>query len=160
MDWRFQVYCNGLDEHYIDLACPFGKTNSSLEFCPMVALLAKSMAHRYAQLYKTKKPALGTHVDDIFGGFKECEDYNRACHFREFLCSVGSALSVKFNKKPTKTPMPSTVQVILGRRYDSTTARVNTSMKKVRKYRLRIAAALAIGLVSKKEIEKLHGCLN
>ena len=24
VDWRFQVYCNGLDEHDIDLACPFG----------------------------------------------------------------------------------------------------------------------------------------
>ena len=49
MDWRFQVYCNGPDEHYIDLACPFGKTNSSLEFCPPVMLFAESAAYRYGQ---------------------------------------------------------------------------------------------------------------
>ena len=24
VDWRFQVYGNGWDEHYIDIACPFG----------------------------------------------------------------------------------------------------------------------------------------
>ena len=44
VDWRFQVYCNGPNEHYIDLACPFGKTNSSLEFCPPVRLFAESAA--------------------------------------------------------------------------------------------------------------------
>ena len=41
-DWRYQVYCNDPREHYIDFACPFGKTNSTLEFCPPVALFAKS----------------------------------------------------------------------------------------------------------------------
>ena len=46
-DWRFQVYCNGIHEHYIDLACPFGKTNSTLEFCPPVALFAKSVTANY-----------------------------------------------------------------------------------------------------------------
>ena len=160
VDWPFQVYCNGRNEHYIDIACPFGKTNSSLEFCPMVTLIAKSMAVRYAQIYGGRKPTLGTHVDDIFGGFKECDDYERACHFRSFMCSVGDVLTVKFNPKPEKTPLPATRQVILGRSYDSTTKRVNTALKKVRKYRLRIASALAVNVVSTKEIEKLHGCLN
>ena len=70
VDWRFQVYCNGPEEHYIDLACPFGKTNSPLEFCPPVALLAKSLAVRYAEKFRVRSPVLGTHVDDIFGGFK------------------------------------------------------------------------------------------
>ena len=50
VDWKFQVYCNGPNEHYIDLAYPFGKTNSSLEFCPPVQLFAKSAAARYGQL--------------------------------------------------------------------------------------------------------------
>ena len=70
VDWKFQVYCNGPEEHYIDLACPFGKTNSPLEFCPSVALLAKSLAVRYAEKFRVRSPVLGTHVDDIFGGFK------------------------------------------------------------------------------------------
>ena len=49
VDWKFQVYCNGPNEHYIDLACPFGKTNSSLEFCPPVRLFAESAAVRFGQ---------------------------------------------------------------------------------------------------------------
>ena len=49
VDCRFQVYCNGPNEHYIDLACPFGKTNSSLEFCPPVRLFADSSACRFGQ---------------------------------------------------------------------------------------------------------------
>ena len=76
------------------------------------------------------------------------------------MCSVGDVLTVKFNPKPEKTPLPATRQVILGRSYDSTTKRVNTALKKVRKYRIRIASALAVNVVSTKEIEKLHGCLN
>ena len=154
------MYCNGPDEHYIDLACPFGKTNSSLEFCPVVALFAKSMKRRYAQVYGGAEPSIGTHVDDIFGGFKKCDSYERACHFREFLCVIGSTLTIKFNKKPEKTPIPATIQVILGRRYNSTTRRINTAAKKIRKYRLRIAATLTTTIVSTKVIEKLHGCLN
>ena len=68
-DWRYQVYCNGQNEHYIDLACPFGKTNSPLEFCAPVALFAKSAAVRYATARQCPAPKLGSYVDDIFGGF-------------------------------------------------------------------------------------------
>ena len=124
----------------------------------MVTLLAKSVVANYTQLHGAE-PALGTHVDDIFGGFKDF-DYDRACHFREFLCSMGASLSVYFNPKPNKTPMPSTVQVILGRQYDSSSKRVNTDTKKVTKYRLRIASSLAVEGNSKKDIERLHGSLN
>ena len=99
-------------------------------------------------------------MDDIFGGFKNCSSYNKALHFREFICTVGAALTVKFNPKAEKTPLPAERQVILGRQYDSTTARVNSAEKKIRKYRLRIAAVLAVERVSTLELEKLHGCLN
>ena len=75
MDWKFQVYNNGPDEHYIDLACPFGKTNSALEFCPPVTLFAKSVTVRYGEKFSTVPPILVTHVDDIFWGFKDCPDY-------------------------------------------------------------------------------------
>ena len=160
VDWRFQVYCNGPDEHYIDLACPFGKTNSSLEFCPPVTLFAKSAAVRYGEKFATVPPVLGTHVDDIFGGFKNCSSYQKAKHFRDYLCEVGAIHSIRFNQKTEKTPLPARSQVILGRRYDSCLKRVFTSEKKVMKYRLRIAAALAMELVSRKSLEKLHGCLN
>ena len=70
-------------EHYIDIACPFGKTNSPLEFCPPVALFAKSTAQRYAELFGGRAPNLGSYVDDIIGGFPYCHRYDRACHLRE-----------------------------------------------------------------------------
>ena len=124
----------------------------------MVTLFAKSVAANYSKL-RVVEPTLGTHVDDIFGGFKD-GDYDRACHFREFLCLRGSSLSVYFNPKPNKTPMPSTVQVILGRQYNSTSKRINTDTKKVKKYRLRIASSLAVEGNSRKDIERLHGSLN
>ena len=96
-DWRFQVYCNGRNEHYIDIACPFGKTNSTLEFCPLVSLFAKSAAVIYAQTKNDKVPLLGTHVDDIFGGFPGDKSYSRAADFRSYLTSTGSALTLNFN---------------------------------------------------------------
>ena len=79
---RFQVYCNGEEEHYIDLACPFGKTNSPLEFCAPVALFAKSAAVRYAEERSRARPQLGTYVDDFFGGFPNEKSRRRAMDFR------------------------------------------------------------------------------
>ena len=108
-----QVYCNGTEEHYVDLACPFGKTNSTLEFCPPVSLFARSAARRYAAENNCKEPVLGTHVDDIFGGFPFCPSYDKALDFRNYMCRVGAALSVKFNMKVNKT-LPARKQVILG----------------------------------------------
>ena len=48
------------------------------------------------------EPILGSHVDDIFGGFPFCDSYERACHFRDYLCRIGELLTIKFNRKPTK----------------------------------------------------------
>ena len=73
---------------------------------------------------------------------------------------MGTALTISFNSKPEKTQMPATIQVILGRRYNSSTKRVNTSEKKVRKYRLRIAAALVMDKIHRKDVQRLHGALN
>ena len=65
-DWRCQVYCNGIDDHYIDLACPFGKTNSTLEFCPPVKLFAMSVVHRWRETKGGTLPRLSSYVDDIY----------------------------------------------------------------------------------------------
>ena len=137
------MYCNGPKEHYIDLACPFGKTNSALEFCPPVLLLAKSVAIRYGQIYQTPKPDFGAYVDDIYGGFKQDASYNKSLHLRSFLCQIGRHLTVNFNLEVTKTSLPAQVQVILGKCFNSVLRRINTAATKVVKYRLRIAAALA-----------------
>ena len=94
--WRFQVYCNGPDEQYIDLACPFGKTNSSLEFCPPLRLFADSVALR-----------------------TECV-LSRNFYVKMLLASL------YFNQKKSKITLPANSQLILGRRFNSVTKRVNT----------------------------------
>ena len=113
-DWRFQVYCNGYNEHYIDLACPFGKTNSPLEFCAPVALFAKSIVARYSQERGGPTRKLGSYVDDIFGGFPHCPSFLTAYDFRKYLIVKGKLRTVQFNMKAEKTPMPSEKQVLLG----------------------------------------------
>ena len=160
MDWRFQVYCNGPQEHYIDLACPFGKTNSPLEFCPPVALFAKSVAIRYAEEHGTRAPVLGSHVDDIFGGFKSTPNVARATHFRGWMCAAGKHLTMKFNMKPKKTPPPARKQTILGRRFNSTTRRITTDRTKREKYLGRVRSMILEPTTTRKKLEKLHGCLS
>ena len=160
VDWRFQVYCNGPREHYIDLACPFGKTNSPLEFCPPVALFAKSLAIRYTEDFRVRGPALGTHVDDIFGGFKSNHNYRRSAHFREWMCAKGKDLTLSFNMKPSKTPLPAKTQVILGRKFDSSTRRITTAADKIEKYLGRVKSMILERTTNRKKLEKLHGCLN
>ena len=81
-DWIYQVYCNGANEHYIDLACPFGKTNSPLEFCAPVALFAKSVSARYSIDRRCSAPKLATYVDDIIRGFENNKSLAQALDFR------------------------------------------------------------------------------
>ena len=160
VDWRFQVYCNGPREHYIDLACPFGKTNSPLEFCPPVALLARSSAIRYAEEFDVRGPVLGTHVDDIFGGFKSNKSFSQAAHFREWMCAAGKRLTMSFNMKPSKTPIPAKKQIILGREFNSSTRRITTADGKLEKYLGRVRCMIIDETTTRKKLEKLHGCLN
>ena len=134
------MYCNGRDEHYIDLACPFGKTNSPLEFCAPVALFAKSASVRYSTDRNCPAPVLGTYLDDIFGGFPDDKSLSRALDFRRYLYETGASLTIVFNLKPAKTPMPARQQVILGCLYDSIERRVKTAEKKRVKYLARIRA--------------------
>ena len=115
---------------------------------------------RYSQQFSVGLPIFGTYVDDIFGGLKSCEEYDQAAHLREFLCKVGSSLTIQFNPKEHKTPLPAKSQVILGRVFNSDTRRVTTAAKKRTKYRLRIAAILSTSTTTRKELEKIHGCLN
>ena len=159
-DWRYQVYCNGDNEHYIDLACPFGKTNSTLEFCPPVALFAKSVAARYQPKRYASSPKLGSYVDDIFGGLTNEHSYDRAVDFREYLCLTGNSLSLAFNMKLHKTPLPARRQVILGCLYDSVHSQVCTAEKKRVKYTSRILETLPLTTVPLNDLQKLHGYLN
>ena len=154
------MYCNGCDEHYIDLACPFGKTNSPLEFCASVALLAKSIVVRYPQERGGVQPKLGTYVDDIFGGLPYSNSLGRALDLRRYICETGSSLTLVFNLKPEKTPLPARKQLILGRLYDSVTRKVRTGAKKQRKYREKITEVLKGEYTTVSNIQKVHGYLN
>ena len=86
-DWRFQIYCNGLDEDYIDIACPFGKTNSTLTFCLAVKLFVIPAAVRYREERGGYVPKLSPYVDDIYGGAPGSNCYETALELREFLCN-------------------------------------------------------------------------
>jgi len=158
-DWRFQVYCNGAEEHYIDIACPFGKTNSSLEFCPPVKLFAMSVAEHWSERSSYQRPRLSSYVDDIYGGIPDCASFEAALSLRNFLCDKGEELTFVFNRKPNKTPMPARQQVILGCLYDSTTRKMRSSANKVKKYVARIDKALRGDTVTAQEIMSLHGNL-
>ena len=158
-DWRFKVYCNGPNEHYIDLACPFGKTNSSMEFCPPVKLFAISAATRWGELHRDLAPKLSSYVDDVYGGIPDNDSYKLALELRDFTCDKGEELTLEFNKKPHKTPLPAKRQVILGCLYDSTLRRVMTTKKKVEKYVSRIDEALESPSISVRKLMSLHGNL-
>ena len=55
---------------------------------------------------------------------------------RKYICDTGTDLTLVFNPKPHKTPMPAKRQVILGCLYDSTARVMKSSLKKVEKYLL------------------------
>ena len=159
-DWRYQVYCNGPREHYIDLACPFGKTNSTLEFCPPVALFAKSVVARFKEHAPKAIPVLGSYVDDIFGGLEHEASYRKALAFRKYVCDTGTSLSLRFNMKVHKTPLPARRQVVLGCLYDSVDRHVRMAEKKRVKYIDSVRSHLKSSSTTLKALQKLHGYLN
>ena len=154
------MYCNGLDEHYIDLACPFGKTNSTLEFCPPVKLFAMSVVANWSSVLGGPRPVLSSYVDDFYGGIPDCDSYETSLNLRDHLCKTGAKLTFEFNMKPHKTPLPAKRQCILGRMYDSTVRRITTEEAKRKKYLERIQSISRERFTTRKAIEELHGCLN
>ena len=103
---------------------------------------------------------MGTHVDDIFGGFVYPPSYHRALAFRNYLCVTGKSLTVEFNMKIKKTPLPATQQIILGCMWDSKLERVRTSPDKRIKYLKRIEELLGKTVTTVKSLQKIHGNLN
>ena len=122
-------------------------------------MFAKSAVKRYAKQYHTRSPTLGTHVDDIFGGFKESKSLERANHFRTYMCEMGAFLNIEFNMKITKTPPPAREQIILGRHWSSITRRVKTAPEKQGKYLQRLREFITGETTTRKELERVHGYL-
>ena len=69
-------------------------------------------------------------------------------------------MTIVFNLKLSKTPMPARQQVILGCLYDSIERRVKAAKKKCVKYLARIRAVIRAKTVSVTDILQLHGNLN
>ena len=76
------------------------------------------------------------------------------------MCATERSLTLNFNLKPTKTPLPAKTQVILGRKFDSSTRRITTADKKVEKYLGRVKSMIVERTTNRKKLEVLHGCLN
>ena len=154
VDWRFQVYCNGPNEHYIDIACPFGRTHSTLKFCPCVGLFRKLITMPYDEELLSR-PSLGSYGDDIFGGFKHDTRYDTASHLSNYICSQGKRLTIKFNMNVLKTPSPARIQTILGRRYNTYRRRIETDANKVTKHIRKIEQFLGKRSATRSEFEPL-----
>ena len=99
-------------------------------------------------------------MDDIFGGLPYEESLARSLHFRSYICETGKSLTLDFNMKETKTPLPAKEQVILGNLYNSVELCVRVAEKKCEKYIKRIRQVLSATEVTVNEVQKLHGNLN
>ena len=96
----------------------------------------------------------------MFGGLPNEESLGRSLRFRNYICETGRSLTLEFNMKETKTPLPAKAQVILGNLYDSDSCYVRTSAKKREKYIQRILDMLRAPTTTVKKIQKLHGNLS
>ena len=96
----------------------------------------------------------------FFGGFANNQSYHRSWHFRDWMTKLGSSLTMIFNLKVGKTPLPAKEQIILGRLYNSTSRRITTAAPKREKYLLRLREMCTAAATTRKLLEKLHGNLN
>ena len=62
-------------------------------------------------------------------------------------------------KPNSKTPLPNKIQIILGRKFNSSSRRIQTAEDKVEKYLARVRYMIIDETTNRKKLEKLHGCL-
>ena len=152
-EWRTQVYTLGPKEHYVDIAMPFGKSNSSKLFCRWTTLWFKSCIARFNQ--KNHSTAvLGSYVDDAFGG---ATTRKLAAKLITFITTMGAKLGTIVNAAKTEGPAKS--MVILGFNYNSQSKVCNLDPAKVTKYSDRLRKILNRGKVTSKELERIVGNL-
>ena len=89
------MYTLGPAEHYIDIAMPFGKANSSKLFCRWASLWFKSCIARFNQQFNTTA-TLGSYVDDAFGG---ATSHRVTTRLINFITSAGSNMATLVNTK-------------------------------------------------------------
>ena len=152
-EWRTQVYSLGPAEHYIDMAMPFGKANSSKLFCQWTSLWFESCIVNFnKQVHSTA--VLGSYVDDAFGGAVR---RRVASELINYITLAGAQHGAIVN--PDKTEGPATAMVILGLLYCSISKVCSLDPAKVIKYSKRINHILQTGHTTSKELEQLVGNL-
>ena len=124
-------------------------------------LFAISASVRWAEDNPGSEPRISSYVDDVYGGLTGAggDSFDLAMAFRNYICDTGEKLTLVFNKKPHKTPLPAEQQIILGNLYDSTSRRIKSAAKKVAKYIERINEALEAEELTVKQLMSLHGNL-
>ena len=152
-EWRTQVYTLGPSEHYIDIAMPFGKANSSKLFCRWASLWFESCITRFNQTHHTEA-ALGSYVDDAFGGTTTRQTATELIHF---ITKAGDTMATVVNT--SRTEGPATAMVILGLHYCSQTKICKLDPAKVIKYSHRLRSMLRAGHTTSKDLERLTGNL-
>ena len=152
-EWRTQVYALDPSEHYIDLAMPFGKANSSKIFCRWASLWFESCLSNFNDKFKARA-VLGSYVDDAFGGDSS---YMTAKALIDYVTAAGECHETRVNM--TKTRGPATTMVILGLQYSSGYKICSLDPKKVTKYSEQISLLLRQGRVSSKDLERMVGRL-
>ena len=152
-EWRTQVYSLGPREHYIDIAMPFGKSNSSKLFCRWASLWFESCITRFNKKYAASA-VLRSYVDDGFGG---ADTWKIAIKLIKFITDMGLTHETIVNT--AKTEGPATALVILGLLYCSQSKVCRLDPAKVTKYAARISTLLAVGVATSKDLERLVGNL-
>ena len=152
-EWRTQVYALGPDEHFIDIAMPFGKSNSSKLFCRWASLWFESCIIRFNKIHGSSA-VLGSYVDDGFGG---ATSQQLAAKLIVFVTQSGAKLGAVVNMLKTEGPAPALV--ILGLHYCAQSAVCSLDPVKVARYTGRLNALLAAGRATSKELERIVGNL-
>ena len=94
---------------------PFGKANSSKLFCRWASLWFESCITHFNLTHQTVA-ALGSYVDDAFGGATTRQTATELIHF---ITRAGNTMATVVNI--SKTEGPATAMVILGLHYCSQT---------------------------------------
>ena len=152
-EWGTQVYSLGPSEHYIDLAMPFGKANSSKIFCRWASLWFNSCIANFNKKFNVQA-VLDSYVDDAFGGDIS---YATAYSLIQYITWAGRVHGTLVNV--AKSEGPAISMVILGLLYRSDLKICSLDPKKVLKYSERIKTLIKQSWVTSKDLERMVGRL-
>ena len=160
VDWHTQVYALGPDEYYLDLSMPFGKANSSKNFCNWTSAWCYSFQYHFYRTYNFEI-SLSSYVDDFFGGQIRSgsliRDKKNAKLLLANLILLGKVTNTVMNVQKCKGPARK--MDILGIFFDSIEKACFLSPEKRKKYIQRVLHLKKTNVTTSKKIEKIVGNL-